>query len=148
MKKILATLGLFLLGAAAHANDGGVYMVQPLGAKLEKSPRSFVFTGQYAQELKKLLPPSISVLTGMDPSLAKSYPKNFRALRMQDASGNALSLVCESGSVQWAEGKTRIQEKPETTCTIQLMDAANVESDSVKVPVKEALEKAQQANQL
>jgi len=145
---------LFLLASlsvgTAHANDGGVYSVQPYGAKLDKAAQSFTFTGQYAQELKKLLPPSFSVLTGMEPALTNAFNKHFRGLMMKDAAGNAMSLSCESGSLEFvAEGKHLIKDKPEVTCTVQMLDkAAAAESDSPKLQVKDALQKAQQANQL
>lgn len=150
MKKILAIVGMLFFGAQAQANDGGVYSVQPYGAKFDKSAQSFTFTGQYAQELKKLLPPSFSVVTGMQPGITNAYNKNFRGLMLRDANGNALSLNCESASIEvGTDSKSVVKEKPEVTCTVQLLDKASAsESDSPKLQVKDALQKAQQANQL
>lgn len=151
MKKIC--LGLFLaltlLAAKLHADDGGFYSVVPYGAKYDKQARTFTFTGQYAQEFKKLLPPAFSVLTNMDPSLTNGYNKNFRGLMLKDAAGNAVSINCESATVEFANNKQSIKEKPETTCTVQVMDQSWArETPTQKLQVKDALDRAQQANQL
>lgn len=150
MKSALSLLGILCFAATAQANDGGVYSVQPYGAKYDKSAQSFTFAGQYAQELKKLLPPSFSVITGMEPGITNAFNKNFRGLMMKDAAGNALSLSCDSATIDYvSENKHQIKEKPEPTCTIQLLDRASAaETDSPKLQVKDALQKAQQANQL
>jgi len=132
-----------------HANDGGVYSVVPYGAKYDKGAKTFTFTGQYAQEFKKLLPPSFSVLTNMDPSLTNAYNKNFRGVMLKDASGNAFSINCESATVEFVANKSSIKEKPETTCTVQVMDNSwATETPTQKLQVKDALDRAQQANQI
>jgi|GEM_PF-2996909 len=152
MKRIIlstAALAFSLFTLTAHANDGGVYSVVPFGAKYDKASHSFSFTGQYAQEFKKLLPPAFSVLTGMQPELKNAYEKNFRGIQMKDAAGNALVIDCSSAGVEYGENnKSSIKEKPETSCTVTLMDKASMEGDSMKVQVKDALQKAQDANRL
>lgn len=131
----------------ASANDGGFYAVQPFGAKFDKPGSSFTLTGQYAQEIKKILPPAYSVITGMQPELKKPYEKNFRGLQMQDAAGNALILECNSAKIDsGADNKVVLRETPETTCVISLVEKKNMEGDSIKVQVKEALQRAQEAN--
>lgn len=152
MKRQFLTLflliGLIAIGSA-HANDGGIYAVQPFGAKYENKMKSFTFTGQYAIEFKKLLPPAFSVLTSMQPELKNPYEKNFRGLALQDANGNALEIFCKSADETHQNGKATIKEATETTCTFTVMDKADAEfSPTNKVQVKDALQKAQSANQI
>ncbi|MCE9623949.1 MAG: hypothetical protein K8R69_00625 [Deltaproteobacteria bacterium] len=147
--RILFSMLVFMGGSGlASANDGGFYAVQPFGAKFDKPGSSFTLTGQYAQEIKKILPPAYSVITGMQPELKKPYERNFRGLQMQDAAGNALILECNSAKLDsGADNKMVLKETPETTCVISLVEKKNMEGDSVKVQVKDALQKAQEANQ-
>jgi len=133
----------------ALANDSGIYSVVPFGAQYDKKASVFRFTGQYAQELKKLLPPGFSVITGMQPALKNAYEKNFRGLQMKDASGNALEINCSSAEIiSGANGQFQIKENPQTTCAISLVDKSMNEVATQPVQVKDALQKASQANQL
>jgi len=148
LRILFFTLTCFGMIGLVKANDGGFYSIQPYGAKFDKAGSSFTLTGQYAQEIKKILPPAFSVITGMQPELKKPYEKNFRGLQMQDAAGNALILECNSAKLDsGADNKMVLKESPETTCTISLVEKRNMEGDSVKVQVKDALQKAQEANQ-
>lgn len=141
----------FVIGCGlASANDGGVYAVQPYGAKYDKQAQSFTFTGQYAQEMKKILPPSFSVLTSMDPKLTNAYNKNFRGIMMKDPNGNAMSIECNSAEVKYIPENThQILEKPEATCTVTWLEKIGAdEVPTQKLQVKEALQKAQDANKI
>jgi len=149
MKRIAILSGVLfatVFPGLAGANDGGIYAVQPFGAKYDKASHTFTFTGQYAQELKKLLPPSFSVLTNMQPELKNPYDKNFRGLSLKDAQGNGLDITCTSADVAYQGEKSSIKEKSETVCTVQL--PADNEGDVNKVTVQQALDKANQANQI
>lgn len=153
MKKTIAGFlicSAIFCGGLAHGNDGGVYAVQPFGAKYDKQSQTFTFTGQYAQEMKKILPPSFSVLTSMDPKLTNAYNKNFRGILMKDPAGNALTINCESAEIKYIPENTHlIQEKPDTTCTVQVLEKIGAdEVPTQKLQVKEALQKAQEANRI
>ncbi|MCC7345258.1 MAG: hypothetical protein IT573_09985 [Deltaproteobacteria bacterium] len=145
-----AWIAMIAGGGAAYGNDGGVYAVQPFGAKFDKQAQSFTFTGQYAQELKKILPPSFSVLTSMEPKLTNAYNKNFRGILMKDPAGNALNIECNSADIQYIpENKHLIKEKPEATCTVTWLEKIGAdEVPTQKLQVQEALQKAQEANRL
>jgi len=144
---LLATT--FLFAVTGRSDDGAFYSVVPFGAKYDAKDKSFTFTGQYAIELKKLLPPDISVITTMYPKLKDSYEKNFRGLLMKDASGNALSFYCFSAKLENINNQQTITETPETTCMVKTMGKADADYEPIqKVQVKDALQKAGSANSI
>ncbi len=130
-----------------HPSLGRVWLV---GAKYHTDSKLFSFTGQFAITLKQLLPPHISVLTNTNPEIKSKYEKNFRALFVQDGSGRGLMFNCSSADLNFSDGgKPSIVEKPETSCSVGILssqDSQEIPQD--KIPVKDALQKATQANQL
>ncbi len=148
MKSIKTVLLLSFLGSSTPllANDGGVYSIQPYGAKFDKPSKTLTFTGEFAARLKELLPPAMNVITTLTPSLKAKYEKNYRDIFIRDAQGLGLNISCRSAEV--IDAKT-IKELSETTCSLEIVDSKNTDFGDVQaIPVKEAFKKADDANKL
>lgn len=149
MKRLLTAALLIAVPYVASANDGGIYSILPFNAKYAKETKTMEFTGQFAQALKQLLPPSMSVVTGMTPAIKGPYEKNFRALFITDAQGTGMYLQCTSAELGGQGNAMTVKELPDTRCSIQVVDSPSAELGEVsKVPVKDALQKAQDANKI
>ena len=142
-------LVLSLNPSISWGNDTGWYSVQPFDANLKNSSRTFEFSGEYAKEIKKLLPPEMAAIVMGKPSLQKSYEKNFRGLLLKDSQGNALFLQCSSAKLKYDEATklNRVVPQDKTTCTVQMLPSSLArEFETTKVRVREALTKARQNN--
>lgn len=154
LNNILRFIFLILIASfpvGGKANDTGVYAIQPFGAKFgtisgDPSVQEMTFTGEFAAQLKRLLPP-VSTAGIMDPK----YGKNKRSLFIQDSSGKGINIFCSSLKEDDSGKGPAFKEIPQTTCEITVIsNPAHTEylGDVHKVPVQEALNKAQQANKL
>lgn len=148
MKKIF--LGLTLLSAVAMANDGGMAAIKVDAIRMrevkyddmgkEVTVKSFtnpshkiIIEGKEALKLQKILPPTVSVITMMQPELAKSYAESFRALGIYSddskvAKSKVLSIDCsdaELKTINEKTGKMGIVKTGKPTCTISIYGSEN-----------------------
>lgn len=156
---------LILLGALLSsslpvlANDGGIASIKVNEIRMreykhengqEKEVRRIIqpnfkitFSGGEAKKLQQILPSQLSVMTGMQPEIAKDFNESFKTLgiysdKTPQVSGKVLTINCNDGELEEIgnTGKYRVRKTGKTECTLQInaipdgVDAADYLGDA------------------
>lgn len=132
------------------ANDGGVATIKVNEIRMreytyedgqEREVRRIIqpnfkitFSGGEAKKLQQILPSQLSVLTGMQPEIARDFNESFKTLgiysdKTPQVSGKVLTISCSDGELEdiGNTGKYRVRKTGNTQCTLQI----NAVPDSV-----------------
>lgn len=140
---------MIFISQLSFANDGGIYSVQPKQTKVDAQNQAISFSGQFAVALQKLIPPSFSVVTQINPKIKSSYDKNMRVLALRDEKGAALIITCRSAEMDFEKEKPEIKELADTHCSFEFTNKLQGDwGDVHNIPVAEALKKASEANKI
>lgn len=148
MKRIF--LALTLLSTVAMANDGGMAAIKVDSIKMREvkyndmgqevivksytnPSHKIIIEGKEALKLQKILPSTSSVITAMQPDLAKSYAESFKALGIysndsKSAKSKVISIDCsdaELKTINEKTGKMAVVKTGKPTCTISIYGSTN-----------------------
>jgi hypothetical protein len=141
--KLLITVALLGTSLNTLANDGGMaaikvseikmreYEFKPNEGEVEKKrithPNFKIFiNGEEARKLQAILPPSVSVVTSMNPKIKDIYNETFKSLGIySDASpgvtAKVISISCDDGELSSdANGQPTVVKKAQSECTITI----------------------------
>lgn len=141
---------MLVVGCFAVANDGGVSSIKVSEIKMRSvkwvnsaqketpiaAPNFKIYiTGEGASKLQKILPSEISVITAMQPEIAKEYNETFKSLGIYNkskrqggvevVSPKIMQISCSDGEIETVgeTGKIRIKKAKETSCVITIHKA-------------------------
>lgn len=144
MTKMILSLALTLISSAALANDGGMAAIKvdqikmretaiKDGAlttvkKIAKPSYEITFEGGEAAKLQKVLPSQTSVITAMQPEIAKAYDESFKALGIYSeksgaASSKTITISCSDATLDDVAGpeyKVKVTKTGKSVCTITI----------------------------
>ncbi|RYZ63473.1 MAG: hypothetical protein EOP05_23505 [Proteobacteria bacterium] len=141
MKFALAFVAL-MIAAPAFANDGGVAAIKVSEIKMREyneqgqevkriaNPNyKITFKGGEAAKLQKILPSTVSVITAIQPELAKAYAETFKTLGIysgasQGIKSKVITINCSNGELVPNGDKSKIVKKSETECSIEINGVA------------------------
>ncbi len=141
---------IFFAMGPVHSEEDWYDSIQSPFAKWDAKEQTFTFTGSFAAELKKSLPPLHSMMSDLDPKLTPSLQKHFRGIVVRDPAGNALAIECDSGKIEYISGSEyQVKDIPEPTCKVTYLNKAKAALFPNKVsPVSEIIKKTEAANQI
>jgi hypothetical protein len=139
-----------MVSAVALANDGGIAAIkvdqikmretaikngqEVIVQKITKPSFKIMIEGGEAAKLQQILPSMVSVVTSMNPAIAKDYNESFKALGIFSdnsaaAAGKFLEITCSDATLSLDGSK--ITKTGKSVCTITInSNAANEAADS------------------
>lgn len=141
MKQLVLSL-ITLFSLSAFANDGGIAAIKVSDIRMreyeirngqEQELRRIVkpnfkilVNGEEAAKLQKILPPVLSVITGMQPEIADQFNESFKTLGIYSKASNVASakyitIECNDADLKSdGSGKITIVKKSRSECTIEI----------------------------
>ena len=147
MKKMITILGLAFMSSTVFANDGGIAAIKVDQIKMRETALkngqdvvvrkivnpSFTITleGGEAKKLQQILPSVSSVITAMNPQIAKDYNESFKSLGIysdtsKEASSKGLTISCSDAVLN--DAGDQITKTGKSVCTITIRGFSDGES--------------------
>lgn len=145
MKLAIAFVAM-MIAAPAFANDGGVAAIKVSEIKMREyndqgkevkrlaNPNFKIsFKGGEAAKLQQILPSTVSVITAIQPELAKDYAATFKTLGIysgesKGVKSKVITINCSNGELVANGDKSKIVKNKDTECSIEIQGMADESS--------------------
>lgn len=145
MKTLIVLMSL--VSISAFANDGGISAIkvdqikmremgykdgqQVIVKKIATPHYKIIIEGGEAAKLQKILPSEVSVVTAINPGMAKDFNETFKTLgiysdKSASASSKILSISCSDGKL--SDNGDKVIKTGKSVCTISIQGLADGES--------------------